>query len=147
MAGLYDVWREGGESGATLRTFTILTTDSSKRLNWYTLLLSPVNLLALWPGGRPGGFWQDGFLQVMYQIQATAWQPLPQLDRVCVPRNSWLCCALLSACTQDIATLHHALPRRLHDRMPVLLRSPEEEEAWLAAGDLKCGRTLIPLSA
>ena len=33
MAGLFDVWSAGEES-EPLYTFTILTTDSSKRLAW-----------------------------------------------------------------------------------------------------------------
>ena len=32
MAGLYDKWHT--EDGQLLHTFTILTTDSSKRLSW-----------------------------------------------------------------------------------------------------------------
>ena len=34
MAGLFDVWTAGNDS-APLYTYTILTTDSSKRLAWY----------------------------------------------------------------------------------------------------------------
>ena len=33
MAGLYDTWKDA--EGTWLTTFTILTTDSSKRLQWY----------------------------------------------------------------------------------------------------------------
>lgn len=33
MAGLYDNWKDA--EGNWLTTFTILTTDSSKRLQWY----------------------------------------------------------------------------------------------------------------
>ena len=33
MAGLFDVWTPGDDS-APLYTYTILTTDSSKRLAW-----------------------------------------------------------------------------------------------------------------
>lgn len=34
MAGLFDVWSSGADA-APLYTYTILTTDSSKRLQWY----------------------------------------------------------------------------------------------------------------
>lgn len=34
MAGLFDVW-SAGDDAAPLYTYTILTTDSSKRLAWY----------------------------------------------------------------------------------------------------------------
>jgi len=33
MAGLFDVW-SGGADDAPLYTYTIMTTDSSKRLQW-----------------------------------------------------------------------------------------------------------------
>lgn len=36
MAGLYDTWHTGeGDDRRTLRTFTVLTTDSCKRLRWW----------------------------------------------------------------------------------------------------------------
>lgn len=38
MAGLFDVW-SAGDDIAPLYTYTILTTDSSKRLAWYAPFL------------------------------------------------------------------------------------------------------------
>jgi len=38
MAGLFDVWSEGADE-APLYTYTIMTTDSSKRLQWRVYML------------------------------------------------------------------------------------------------------------
>ena len=54
MAGLYDNWKDA--EGNWLTTFTILTTASSEKLQWYAICLSSASFARGFSYLRPAGF-------------------------------------------------------------------------------------------